>query len=108
MASDKTQSKQPGAPAQSSTTDSTTDLSDQVKVCFDKLDRLRGEGKNPYRNDFSPDALAEDLHQAYDEKSKEELDTLAKTVSVAGRMMLVRDFGKASFVRLQDRTGIIQ
>src|SRR5690606_24728990 len=42
------------------------------------------------------------------EKVKEELEQLGKHVKVAGRMMLKRVMGKASFATLQDATGRIQ
>jgi lysyl-tRNA synthetase class 2 len=87
---------------------SSEDQSEQVRVRFEKLSRLREKNENPYRNGYTPTALAADLHHQYDEKTKEELEPLAISCSVAGRVMAIRDFGKASFVRLKDRTGLIQ
>jgi len=84
------------------------DLSEQVRVRFEKLNELRAKGENPYPNGFTPDALATDLHASFDAKTKEELDGELSRCSVAGRIMAIRDFGKASFVRLKDRTGVIQ
>jgi lysyl-tRNA synthetase class 2 len=84
------------------------DLSEQVRVRMEKLGRIRERGENPYRNGFEPKNLAAELHRGYDEKSKEELEPAAIPASVAGRVMAIRDFGKASFVRIKDRTGIIQ
>jgi len=72
-----------------------------------KLAALRELG-NPYPNDFRRDHLAADLHQAYDEKSNEELEASSISVVVAGRMMLKRVMGKASFATLQDMSGQIQ
>lgn len=82
--------------------------SEQVRVRFEKLARIRDRKENPYRNGFEPSALASALHDKFGEKSKEELETLSYDCSVAGRIMAIRDFGKASFVRLKDRTGVIQ
>ena len=84
------------------------DLSEQVRVRFEKLARLQEKKENPYKNAYQPSALAGDLHRSYDEKSKEELEGLALKFSVAGRIMAIRDFGKACFVRVKDRTGLIQ
>ena len=84
------------------------DHSEQVQVRFDKLAKIRSRGEEPYKNDVSPSSLARELHQKYTEKTKEELEGLHVSGSVAGRVMAIRDFGKASFVRLKDRTGIIQ
>lgn len=72
-----------------------------------KLARLRAEGI-AYPNDFRPDSRAAELHEAYDGLEKEELETLGKQVKVAGRMMLKRIMGKASFATLQDGSGRIQ
>ncbi len=84
------------------------DLSEQVRVRFEKLARIRDRNENPYKNGYEPNALSHDLHTRFDEKTKEELETLNQRCSVAGRIMAIRDFGKAAFVRLKDRTGIIQ
>ncbi|HJD45048.1 MAG TPA: lysine--tRNA ligase, partial [Candidatus Paenalcaligenes intestinipullorum] len=72
-----------------------------------KLGQLRQAGQ-AYPNDFRPQQLASALHTAYDEQSKEALAEAAHTTSVAGRMMLKRVMGKASFATLQDSSGRIQ
>ena len=70
---------------------------EQVRVRFEKLSRLRDRNENPYKNGLVPTALAMDLHQTYDAKTKEELEASAISCSVSGRIMAIRDFGKASF-----------
>ena len=72
-----------------------------------KLARLRTEGV-AFPNDFQPDSQAAELHQAFGDKDKEELEQAGKQVKVAGRMMLKRVMGKASFATLQDASGRIQ
>ncbi len=72
-----------------------------------KLKALRGEG-NAFPNDFRRTHLAANLHRDYDAKSNEELEPAATRVVVAGRMMLKRVMGKASFATLQDMSGRIQ
>ncbi|HEY9573571.1 MAG TPA: lysine--tRNA ligase [Pusillimonas sp.] len=72
-----------------------------------KLMKLRADGV-AYPNDFRPDSLSADLHNAYDEQDKEALAQIGKQVKVAGRMMLKRVMGKASFATLQDSSGRIQ
>jgi lysyl-tRNA synthetase class 2 len=72
-----------------------------------KLAAARAQGQ-PFPNDFRRDALAADLHARYGAKTNEELEALAIEVAVAGRMMLKRVMGKASFATLQDMTGRIQ
>ncbi len=72
-----------------------------------KLRDLRALG-NAFPNDFRRTHLAADLHRDYDVKSNEELEPAATKVMVAGRMMLKRVMGKASFATLQDMSGRIQ
>ena len=67
----------------------------------DKLTALRAAGI-AFPNDIKPEHRAEALVARYDSKTKEELEPLAVTVSVAGRIMLKRVMGKASFATLQD------
>ena len=73
----------------------------------DKLTRLRQHGI-AYPNDFRPDAHADDLHVRYADTTKEALETAATEVSLAGRIMLKRVMGKASFATIQDGSGQIQ
>ena len=72
-----------------------------------KLAALRAAG-NAYPNDFRRDALAGDLHAAYDGSENAELESTPTRVAVAGRMMLKRVMGKACFATLQDMSGRIQ
>jgi len=72
-----------------------------------KLNTLRTRG-NAYPNDFGRDALAGELHETHGGKTHEELDQQAIAVAVAGRMLLKRVMGKASFATLQDMSGRIQ
>jgi len=72
-----------------------------------KLARIRADGI-AYPNDFQPDSQAAQLHQAYGDLEKEELEQLGKQVTIAGRMMLKRVMGKASFATVQDGSGRIQ
>lgn len=72
-----------------------------------KLARLRADGI-AYPNDFQPDSQAAALHAAYGTLEKEALEQAGHQVKVAGRMMLKRVMGKASFATLQDASGRIQ
>jgi len=72
-----------------------------------KLAALRPQG-HAFPNDFRRDALAGDLHARFDAKTNEELEALGVEVAVAGRMLLKRVMGKASFATLQDMSGRIQ
>ncbi len=55
-----------------------------------------------FPNDVKPEHRAEALFAQYSHMSNEELEPLAVKVHVAGRMMLKRVMGKASFATLQD------
>ncbi|WP_405238966.1 lysine--tRNA ligase [Lentisalinibacter orientalis] len=72
-----------------------------------KLASLREAG-GAYPNDFRRDALAAELHAAWDQEDGEALEERGIRVSVAGRMMAKRVMGKASFAKLQDHSGQIQ
>ena len=64
-----------------------------------------------FPNDFKPENHAANLHQAHGETAAEDLngDGAARVqVKIAGRMMLKRVMGKASFATLQDSTGRFQ
>jgi len=63
---------------------------------------------NAYPNDFKRKNLAGEIKKDLDQFSKEELEKKKKKVSVAGRIMLRRMMGKASFTTIQDFSGRIQ
>ena len=67
----------------------------------------------PTADGLKPGARARDLHQSFGSLSKEELEAknqsgLLSRFSVAGRILLHRSFGKATFLTIQDRSGRIQ
>ena len=69
-----------------------------------KLTALRACGV-AFPNDFRPLHKAAALHDGYGELAQIELEALAVKVTVAGRMMLKRVMGKASFATIQDASG---
>ena len=91
-----------------STTESThVDENHLIAERRTKLSALREHG-NAYPNDYQPEHHAQQLHQLYDGQDKETLAANPHQASVAGRMMLKRVMGKASFATLQDSSGRIQ
>ena len=84
------------------------DISEQMQVRLDKLKRLGDRGENAYKNGMTPQHQSAALLQEYGQRSKEDLDSAAIPASVAGRIMAIRDFGKACFVRLKDTAGTLQ
>ena len=73
----------------------------------EKLKALRAAGA-AYPNDFRRRDFASQLLKSHGEKTREELEKNPVSASVAGRMMLKRVMGKASFATLQDGSGRIQ
>jgi len=72
-----------------------------------KLAALRARGP-AFPNDFTPADRAGTLVALHADMSREQLEAAAVRVSLAGRMMLKRVQGKASFATIQDATGRIQ
>ena len=72
-----------------------------------KLAELR-EANKAFPNDFKRKHLAQELKNEFDEFSKEELEKKKAKGIVAGRIMLRRMMGKASFTTIQDFSGRIQ
>ena len=78
------------------------DMNQLMKVRKEKLDKLRQEGKDPYKiTKFNRTHLSQEIKDNY-----EELE--GKDVTIAGRIMAKRIMGKASFCHIQDSTGKIQ
>ena len=72
-----------------------------------KLARLRELGP-AFPNDFARKNLAAELQRAHHAKTREQLEGEKPGAAVAGRMLLKRVMGKASFATLQDMSGQIQ
>ncbi|MBK7673667.1 MAG: lysine--tRNA ligase [Candidatus Accumulibacter sp.] len=66
------------------------------------------QGGHAYPNDFARENTAGKINDLYDAKTLEELAEVRVEVRVAGRIMLKRVMGKASFVTLQDLSGRLQ
>ncbi len=84
------------------------ELNDLLKLRRAKLDELREQGINPFANDFRTTHVATDVHAAHAGHDKVALEAIDTAYAVAGRIMAQRDFGKAAFVQLQDRSGRLQ
>src|SRR5512133_1018577 len=73
------------------------------------LRQLQAEGKGvAFPNDFKPADHAADLLAAHAGQTPEGLIEQNASAKIAGRMMLKRVMGKASFATLQDSSGRIQ
>ena len=88
---------------------------DENQLIAERREKLKGlrashaDGKGvTFPNDFKPGHRAAALTAEHGGTDAEPLEAQALQVSVAGRMMLKRVMGKASFATLQDSTGRIQ
>ena len=72
-----------------------------------KLEELKSRGI-AFPNNYRRDSLSHELHASFDSLKPESLTKKNVTVSIAGRIMLQRIMGKASFITLQDGEGKIQ
>ena len=78
------------------------ELSEILQIRRDKLSALQQEGKDPFQiTRFDVSHHSTDVLEHYAELE-------GKEVSVAGRLMVKRVMGKASFCKIQDREGLIQ
>jgi lysyl-tRNA synthetase class 2 len=67
-----------------------------------KLDELRARGLDPFCNRFAPTHRVAQVLEQYGGLGGSELEALGQTFRLAGRLMLLREFGKASFCHFQD------
>lgn len=79
-------------------------LSEQEIVRRENLKKIEEAGINPYPAETFPvNVSAKEIHENFNPETKNYQD-----VSVAGRLMMKRIMGKASFAELQDSSGRIQ
>jgi lysyl-tRNA synthetase class 2 len=84
------------------------EINDLIKQRYKKLDELRSINIDPYNGHFNPQTTATQLYAKYKDLDKDSLESHNVSASVAGRIVEMRDFGKASFAHIQDATGKIQ
>jgi lysyl-tRNA synthetase, class II len=73
-----------------------------------KAEALRELGVNPFGNGVSPKHLARELVARYGDLPIEEIAKDPGDWSLAGRVLAVRSFGKAAFLKVRDRSGDLQ
>jgi lysyl-tRNA synthetase class 2 len=82
------------------------DSDDPVAVRRAKLDALRASGEEPYRLRYDVDARSSELAVRY--ATLPDGEETADVVHVAGRVVALRDQGRALFIVLRDATGDLQ
>jgi lysyl-tRNA synthetase, class II len=83
------------------------DTNDLVRQREEKLEALRGRGIDPFGGRYPVTHWAGELTTRLEKAAEAELAALGP-VSLAGRLMAMRDHGKTAFAHLMDRTGRIQ
>ncbi len=79
-----------------------------ITTRLEKAEALRALGVNPFGNGVTPRHLAADLHARYGDAPVEEIGRAPGAWSVAGRVLALRSFGKAAFLKVRDRSGELQ
>lgn len=79
------------------------DLSNERESRLRKLEIWKAKGVNPYPNIYKPESYSTEIKEKFIKEGEKEFLT-----SVAGRIMLLRDFGKAVFATIKDTKGTIQ
>lgn len=77
-----------------------------IDVRLKKLEELEESGIQPYAIGFTPDVYSSELKAKYSEI--DESEEISDTLGLAGRIMAIRNLGKAAFMRIQDVTGDFQ
>ncbi len=81
---------------------------DLLKVRLEKIAALKAAGVDLYPNNVRPQNTTAEILTEFGNSEAEVLAGLKQQFSIAGRLMAVRNFGKAAFVKIQDRKGQIQ
>jgi lysyl-tRNA synthetase class 2 len=84
------------------------DINELIEQRMKKLEELRQSGIDPFGGSFYAENHASALHDTYASIEKETLEADPVSCSLAGRIVAMRDFGKAAFAHIQDATGKIQ
>ena len=79
-------------------------IEDRIK----KAETLKEMGVNLYPAGYRYDLTASEAFERFNEMDAASLEKEQKVFSLAGRIMSLRNFGKASFIHIKDGTGRIQ
>jgi lysyl-tRNA synthetase class 2 len=82
--------------------------SELLKKRREKIDSLQAEGIDLYPNNAFVGDTTASITARFGQIPPEKLETMTERVTLAGRLMAVRDFGKGAFLSLQDRKGRLQ
>ncbi len=74
----------------------------------EKIESLRSMGVDLYPNEVSVTSTTQSVIARFGKMDNAELEGIKERFALAGRLMAIRNFGKAAFVNIQDRDGKIQ
>lgn len=81
---------------------------EQEQVRRNKLEDIRKLGIDPFGQKFKRDSFSSDIKDKYKDVPQEDFENINDIFTVAGRIMLIRKMGKASFFTINDKKGNIQ
>jgi len=84
------------------------DINDLIEQRIKKLIELKAMGIEPFGGVFEVKDHAAELSNKYENADKGALESFPIQCVIAGRIVAMRDFGKAAFAHIQDSTGRIQ
>ncbi len=84
------------------------DDSELLRKKKEKIESLKAEGIELYPNDVHVKDTAAYITERFTNTDSDALAAIGERFTIAGRLMAIRDFGKGSFVMIQDRTGRLQ
>ncbi len=84
------------------------EMSELLKLRREKLDEFAKEGINPFTNDFKVLHNSQEIRERFSKTEANDLEKVEEEFSLAGRIVAIRNFGKAAFFHIQDRKGKIQ
>ena len=79
-----------------------------LKKRREKADSLKMAGIDLYPNDARVSNDTKSVRERFGNLTAEELEKSDERLTLAGRIMAIRDFGKGAFISIQDRHGRIQ
>lgn len=83
-------------------------INELLAIRKEKKEALEAMGIETYPQDRGPYTTTEDIEQRFGAIEHDELEKNEERVSVAGRIIAFRDFGKSAFLHIQDRKGKVQ
>lgn len=84
------------------------ETSELLKQRKEKIEYLKAEGAELYPNNVKVTKTTGFIRNRFADSENETLTLVEEQFAIAGRVMAMRNFGKAAFISLQDREGTLQ